>query len=304
MPSLALSGVPAHGIYVVAASGGVDSSVLLYLLKRQHPGLHVVVAHVEHGIRGVNSKRDAAFVRNLAAHLGYSFELLEAKLGSAASEEAARKSRYAFLRQVCNTYGARGIMTAHHQDDVLETICLNVMRGTGWRGLCSLRSTPQLLRPLLNHSKSDILAYATSQQIEWRHDHSNDSDAYVRNRLRHHVVPRLSESARSKLLHLWQQQCDLRQHIEQLAAETYRQAVIFEHDGWTELSRYHLVMLPRPVAYEILRLASLKTGGRSLLHGQMEHLLIFVATARPGSRMSPGAGLHCRATRRGVVVGK
>ncbi|HEX6258362.1 MAG TPA: tRNA lysidine(34) synthetase TilS, partial [Candidatus Saccharimonadales bacterium] len=126
----------ASGTYVVAVSGGVDSIVLLDMLAGQ-AGLELIVAHFDHGIRQ-DSTEDAEFVRAAAQRYSLPFELGQATLGPGASEEAARTARYSFLRSIAKKYQAR-IVTAHHADDVIETIAINVARGTGWRGLVSLR---------------------------------------------------------------------------------------------------------------------------------------------------------------------
>lgn len=294
--------VPQSGTFIAAVSGGVDSSVLLELLKSQRRQLRIVVAHVEHGIRGSASQADARFVEQVARRSGYPFEIYYAGLGAAASEETARRRRYGFLQQVGEKYAADGIMTAHHQDDVLETICLNILRGTGWRGLCSLRSTPGLLRPLLGTPKADILAYARERRINWRHDSTNDSDDYTRNRVRRHIMPKLTAQHRQQLVLIWRAQCRLRQQIEEAAAAAYADAVIYDGRDWVELHRYFLSMVPSAVADELLRIAVLKIGGRSLLHPQLQQLRIFTSAARPGSRFSPGGDVIVRATRRGLVV--
>lgn len=304
MSSLNLAEVPKTGSFIVAVSGGVDSTVLLHVLKHQRPELRIVVAHVEHGIRADESKADAAFVGQLAGRHGYRYELLEAGLGASASEELARTHRYAFLHRLCKKYEAVGIMTAHHQDDLLETVILNIMRGTGWRGLCSLRSTPQLLRPLLGYPKAQLVAYARQERIAWRHDATNDSTDYTRNRIRHQLMPQLSLTERDRLLRLAAEQARLRLSIEGQAEQAYGEAVIFEHEGWVELSRYFLAMVPATVACEVLRIAALRSGGCSLLHAQLEHLRVFALVAKPGGRMQPGGGLHARATKRGLVVGR
>lgn len=304
MASITLSGVPLDGTYIVAVSGGVDSVVLLDLLRRQRPGLRLIVAHVEHGIRGHESKADARFVEHLSRVRRLPYELLEAELGPQTSEETARKRRYDFLRQIRIKHQAVGIMTAHHQDDVLETIVINLSRGTGWRGLCSLRSTPQTLRPLLGYAKSDIIAYAQAERLQWRHDATNDSDRYTRNRIRRYVIPRISTDERQRLLDLWQQQCAVRSDTEKESARIFTQAVIFTHDEWIELSRYFLAMVSASVSDELLRIAALKVGGQTLLQAQAEHVRLFALTAKPGSLLHPGAGLVCRTTKRGLVVGK
>ncbi len=190
------------GRYVVAVSGGVDSVVLLHLLYVQYSGLdgyHFVVAHYDHGIRQ-DSKEDRRLVQHLANLYNMPFVYDEGHLGSQASEATAREARYTFLRTVKKTCGADAIMTAHHQDDVIETAFLNLLRGTGRKGLTSLRSSDDVLRPLLHVSKQDIIVYAQNNRLTWREDSTNTDLRYKRNYIRHQVVNKLSDKQREELL--------------------------------------------------------------------------------------------------------
>ena len=175
------------GKYVVAVSGGVDSMVLLDLLKDQ-PHLKLIVAHYDHGIRP-DSAKDRQLVQDVAAayHLPMVFE--NGKLGSTASEATARQARYEFLERTRQTHSARAILTAHHQDDVLETAIINLIRGTGRRGLTALSSQPLIIRPLLHVSKADIRAYAEKQQLKWHEDSTNQDEKYLRNYIRRNWLP-------------------------------------------------------------------------------------------------------------------
>lgn len=165
--------------YVVAVSGGVDSVVLLHKLVSQ--GEHeLVVAHFDHGIRK-ESHLDAQFVERLSNKYKLPFEVRREELGVEASEELARDRRYAFLRSVAKKYDAT-IATAHHMNDIAETIAINLTRGTGWRGLAVLASG--VYRPLLSMTKHEIIDYAEKKGLDWREDSTNASDAYLRNRLR------------------------------------------------------------------------------------------------------------------------
>lgn len=167
--------------YVVAVSGGVDSVVLLNVLSMQHE-VELIIAHYDHGIRG-DSAEDAEFVRELAASYGLPFKLAQGKLGADASEALAREKRYEFLEQVRQKHDAVAVITAHHRDDALETVLINVLRGTGRKGLSSLQSG-QIVRPLLEHTKSEIVAYAKAQKLIWREDPSNKEERYTRNKIR------------------------------------------------------------------------------------------------------------------------
>ena len=164
---------------IVAVSGGVDSVVLLDMLvqERQH---ELIVAHFDHGIRS-DSAEDALFVAEITRRYGLPFEMKREELGANASEELARARRYAFLRGVAKKYEAV-IATAHHMDDIAETIAINLTRGTGWRGLAVLAG--DVYRPLLGTTKAELRAYAQEHEISWHEDSTNTSDAYLRNRLR------------------------------------------------------------------------------------------------------------------------
>lgn len=188
------------GKYVVAVSGGVDSVVLLDLLLRQK-ALHLVVAHFDHGIREYSSE-DRLFVQKLSSQRNLTFYYEEGKLGDRASEETARKKRYDFLRRIKVKHQAKAILTAHHQDDVLETMVLNIFRGTGRKGLSSLKNTSDIIRPLLEHPKKEIVRYAQDNKLAWKEDATNTDVSYTRNYVRLHVMPKLTYQQRSQLLEI------------------------------------------------------------------------------------------------------
>src|ERR1039458_1834138 len=152
-----------RGRYIVAVSGGVDSVALLDIMSRQ-PELDLIVAHFDDGIR-TDSAKDRIFVGDLATKYGYLFEFEEGKMGSSTSEAEARLARYDFLERARNKHQAAAIVTAHHQDDVIETAILNLYRGTGRRGLSSLGSTDLIKRPLLAISKQELIDYAKSRNL-------------------------------------------------------------------------------------------------------------------------------------------
>ncbi len=108
--------------------------------------------------------------------------------------------RYDFLEEVRRHYNAQAIITAHHQDDVIETALLNLLRGTGRKGLSSLRSSDTIIRPLLAIPKQVIREYAETNTIEWHEDSTNKDDRYLRNFVRHQMVPRLTVSQKEYLL--------------------------------------------------------------------------------------------------------
>lgn len=186
------------GKYVVAVSGGVDSMVLLDLLAKK-PGLELVVAHFNHGMRSTSS-RDEKLVARTAARFGMTYGVGYGHLRPEASEETARELRYGFLDEVVKKHRAKALITAHHQDDMVETAFINLHRGSGRRGLTAILSSPKVIRPLLDYPKSEILSYAKRHKISWHEDESNLQDKYLRNYLRKNILSRLTVTQRQDMI--------------------------------------------------------------------------------------------------------
>ncbi len=186
------------GRYIVAVSGGVDSIVLLDLL-RKNPDLELIVAHFDHGIRH-NSHKDAQFVSYTARGLGLVFEVGKGRLGYSTSEDTARQARYKFLNQIQSKYKADGIITAHHQDDLIETAFINLLRGTGRRGLTSIILNDNVRRPLLRYGKNQIMAYALKNGLAWIEDSTNLNTIYLRNYIRINIMTSLTLEQKSTII--------------------------------------------------------------------------------------------------------
>ena len=179
-----------------AVSGGGDSVALLHLLwtKREALSIDLRAAHFHHGLRET-ADRDEAFVRELCAAWGIELDvgrgdtLSCAKAEGLSVEEAARKLRYGFLLE------REGLIAvAHHGDDQVETVLLNLLRGTGLRGLCAMeRQSGRLVRPLLSVSRREIEDYLAEHGLPSCFDETNDEDDALRNRLRHRVIPLLKQ---------------------------------------------------------------------------------------------------------------
>lgn len=275
----------AAGTYIVAVSGGVDSVVLLDVLSKKE-GARLIVAHVDHGIRA-DSAADARFVAALAANYGLAFESCTLQLGEDASEDQARRERYAWLHKMAEQHGAAATITAHHIDDVVETIVHNLLRGTGWRGLCSLRPVSggetRMLRPLLANDKQIIISYAVSQRLEWCEDATNHTDDYMRNRLRHHVIPlcmRLDSAFKARLIALWREQSELRDDIEDSVA-----AICKLLSTEATLMKAPLATLEAVLAEEVLRQFLLHQGVRQT-RPQLARALSFLRNAHSGKQFS------------------
>lgn len=191
---------------VVAVSGGPDSVALCHVMTRVAPlwSLRVVAAHVNHGFRGRESDAEQQHVETLAAAWGIRCEsatldipaVLEHEGGNA--QDTARTMRYALLREIAQKHGADSILLAHHADDQAETVLMRLLRGAGADGLEGIPMRRQdegvaLLRPLLSIYKKELLRYCELNKLDYMTDSSNASLKYVRNRIRHEVLPYLSQ---------------------------------------------------------------------------------------------------------------
>lgn len=192
---------------LAAVSGGVDSMVLLDALAclRERLGVRLHVAHVHHGLRGRAADGDAALVVAEAARLGLGVSIARLHPGGRGPGESvqvwARAARYRHLDAIAERVGASHIAVAHTQDDQAETVLLNLLRGTGPRGLAGIPPTRRrILRPLLQVPRAEVEAYATSRQVAFRLDASNTSDVYRRNRVRHHLLPLLAKEYNPRIV--------------------------------------------------------------------------------------------------------
>lgn len=284
-----------QGKYIIAVSGGVDSMVLLDIL-RQKNDIKLIVVHVGHGMRS-DSDRDEASVRVYAKKYNLPFIVKRLHLPTHTSEEAARKARYAFLHHCRKMSLADGIIVAHHQDDLIETVIINYMRGTKWRGLAPFSSNNEIIRPLLNMSKDDLIAYARKHRVLWREDSSNVDEQYLRNYVRRTVIPTLdqkSDTWRTTLLQHIRRQQSLRNQIEDLLTEVINKK--------TGLSRYMLIMMPQEVAIEIIQQMLRQTTGSSVVQKLAESALLFTKVAFPSKIMPINHQWQFRVTTRQLIV--
>jgi tRNA(Ile)-lysidine synthase len=183
---------------LLAVSGGIDSVVMAHLFHNL--GLPAGIAHCNFGLRGEESDGDEVFVRELAARYNFPFFVTRpdvksfAKSASVSTQMAARGLRYEWFEKVRSESGYKWIATAHHANDSLETLLLNLARGTGLAGLTGISPVNgNLIRPLLFSNRTEVSHYATENGIQWREDRTNATDDYYRNKIRHHVIPILSE---------------------------------------------------------------------------------------------------------------
>ena len=178
--------------WVIACSGGADSTALCHLAVSA--GIRFSIAHVNYHLRGEESMQDEAFLRLLAEELGVSIDVLAAPLEADIPnlQEEARKIRYAYLEKIRKESGSDYVATAHHADDQAETVLLQLIRGSGLNGLAGIRpKRNRIIRPLLFARSSQIKNYLGENRFNWREDSSNKEKEYLRNQLRHDILPRL-----------------------------------------------------------------------------------------------------------------
>lgn len=277
---------------MVAVSGGVDSVVLLDILAKM-PALDLVVAHFDHGIRP-DSNDDAEFVHSLAAKYGLPFETKRVDLGAKASEEKARLARYEFLREVAKKHDAK-IATAHHADDIIETIAINNLRGTGWRGLAVL-SSHDIVRPLNKLDKTAIMYYALTNRLNWHEDSTNHTPHYLRNRIRRKISDKslLSDTSRGELHRLHERQLELKRRIDHETASLATSISDLSAEGTIYYKRHFFIQASDTASLTILR---------HITHGlltrpQLQRVLLEIKTARPGALYHAGRQLSLKFTKR------
>ena len=187
-----------NDLYLVALSGGADSVALLLLLHEA--GYHIHAAHCNFCLRGAESDRDEAFCVSLCERLGVELHRVHfdtrtyAELHKVSIEMAARELRYKWFEQLRADIGAAGICVAHHRDDSVETVLMNLVRGTGLRGLCGIQPRNGfVLRPLLDVSREDIEAYLAAKGQKYVTDSTNLVDDVMRNKIRLNILPMLRE---------------------------------------------------------------------------------------------------------------
>ena len=252
-------------VVLIAVSGGVDSVVLLDLLTRLAPdyNLKLVVAHLDHRLRGDESRADARFVRQLALQHGLQLVSDSRDVRALAQqkrmgiEEAARAVRLRFLRETATRVGATKIALGHNANDLAETMLFNLIRGAGVAGLVGIRPVNlPLIRPLIDVTRAEIVSYAREHDLAWREDRSNADTAFTRNRIRHRIIPIMEDlnprliAALSRTARIAREEHDA--FLELLDAP-WREALIEHTRGTLRLKRDYLAHVSVGVRRGLLR---------------------------------------------------
>ena len=306
---------------VCAVSGGADSMALLwaFYLLREKLQIRIVAAHFNHGLRGEESDRDEAFVRDFCGRFEIPFFCGrgQVKSGEKGLEAAARDARYGYLKSLSGK-----IATAHTANDNAETVLMHLVRGTGLKGLGAIAPVNgRLIRPMLLTTRQEVLAFLKEYHVGYVTDSSNETDAFLRNRLRHHIMPlleqenpRLAENLSVMALNLRQDEAALSQIVREIpTVEELRQMdpalrsralrAFLEDCGVREPEREHVALAESLVFSEKPSARASFPGGVTVCrrYDRLERLmeeapLIRTQLACPGVTELPELGLRvvCR----------
>ncbi|MBO6881466.1 tRNA lysidine(34) synthetase TilS [Winogradskyella sp.] len=247
---------------IIAISGGIDSVVLAHLCKSMN--LNFALAHCNFNLRDEESDADEVFVLDLAEDLDVEVFVQNfdteayAKDFKRSIQMAARELRYNWFAELAEQLKFDYILTAHHADDNLETFLINFTRGTGLNGLTGIpMKNENIVRPLLPFSRQEIEAYAKENQIKWREDSSNSSQKYLRNKLRHEVVPILKD-INPQLLDSFQNTLNHLNDTADIVAESVdavaNKAIVSldEDDVFFKVSEFKNLKNPKAYLFELL----------------------------------------------------
>jgi tRNA(Ile)-lysidine synthase len=258
--------LPKEATVILGVSGGRDSMALCHALLNQRPDLTIIPAHVDHGLRA-SSADDAEFVEGMMARWELPCETYKPRAPKTGNTEAwGRDKRYEFFEKLRKKHKADLVLTAHHQDDDVETLIMFLLRGTRVKGLSGMNlQRGKLVRPLLFTARSEINEYAEHHDLPYRDDPTNKDETYTRNFLRNKVVPVLTH-VYPDFPERWQGQKDYWQELQNYL-ESQAQAFLDENLSDEGLARGPYRELPSPVRSTVLELWFKQSTGERVQDG-------------------------------------
>lgn len=287
---------------IVGVSGGYDSMVLLDILMelKNAMGIEIVVAHVNHMLRGGEADGDEAHVREYAVDHGLDFVLEKRSMEELAesegisSEDAGRRIRYEFFASLAGKYDNSVIAVAHNMNDQAETILLNLLRGTGLKGLTGMKfKSDNIIRPLLNISREEIEEYAEEHGIQHREDSTNIQNIYRRNSIRNELIPFITREYNPDfnrtIFRMTEILADQEEIIEHITEKSLDQILIEDSSESFTIIKADFNKLEPAIRKNIIRLIINRLLG-TLDGFESSHIEQFINTAlRPtGKKMSIG----------------
>ena len=303
-------------LLVVAVSGGADSLSLLHILhdlgKENFLSFSLFVAHLNHGLRGESARKDAEYVRRMAQKMGLPCRVATADCSAYARqrklslEDAARRLRYGFLRQLAKEIGATRIAVGHTREDQVETLLLNFLRGTGLTGLTGMKMERKigakglcLIRPLLKTSRRVLERYCREKGLSPRWDESNRETRFLRNKIRLELLPSLEKEYNPNLRQNLSNMAELllsdHIYLEEAALQHFARLLIMEEDDLLELDGRALLAEHEAMQGRILRHAVKRLIGstpREIGYYQIRAVLNLMRRGSPHGRLHLPFGLR------------
>ena len=303
-----LAGVASNAPVLLAFSGGADSVALLDMMQKEYPSAPILLAHVNHGIRGEEALRDRNFCENVAKERGLEIAILDVDVPTLAKErgqsleEAAREVRYAFFADLMKERKIPLLVTAHHADDHLETILFRIARGTGLAGLCGIApirpfEVGHLVRPLLGFTKKEILEYCQAHALDYVIDSTNTDTTYARNRIRATVVPELEslyDDVAHRSVRMSADLCEDDACLQQLTANWVEQNTTASGISVVALQKAHPAIRRRA-----LQMWFEKERNTSLEYVHLQALVSLVESGDTTARVALPGGVSAYCTARG-----
>ncbi len=286
---------------LAGVSGGPDSmGLILFLMEiRKKYSLTLGIAHINHSLRGKESDRDEKFVKDFACKTGLPFFSATKDVTSIAKknrlslEEAARNVRYAFYEEICKEHNFSKTALAHNSDDNAELVLMNLLRGSGPKGLSGIpmKRNGLIIRPLIDFSKQEILNYLAFKRQDYVIDSSNNDLYFLRNRIRHSLIPLLEKEynpsitdSLNRLSHIIR---DEDQWMENEVSRVFEKALIKHEKNEIQLDNHVLSDLHRAVLRRIIRMAIKKIKG-NLKRITLKHIdasMALIELADPGKSL-------------------
>jgi len=291
---------------IVALSGGIDSMTLLHVLLKLSPiySTELIAAHFNHGIRGEESDRDEHFVRNVCKKWNVELIVGKGKIKSEKGkglEEAARRARYEFLKNVLQERAAQKVAVAHTKTDSVETFLMRLIRGAspyGLRGIPPKRG--EIIRPFIEISREEIENYAEKEKIPFVVDSTNQDIAIFRNWVRHKLIPILKEKnpkieeALYRLMEIWQKESEL---LEEKAGQIVKTSLKKDKEGFL-LDAQKISYLPEALKRKVL-LKTIHTLGKDAEWAHVNTLVKISESKEEKETYLPG-GLKVHKTLQGL----
>ena len=254
---------------LVAVSGGPDSVALVHVMLTlaAEYSLHLAIAHLNHGLRGADSERDAEFVIALARQLEMPIytekkDVLAFQRSRRLSlEEAGRRLRYDFFEAVSSKYGFNKIALGHHRDDNAELVLINLLRGSGPLGLSGIAPVrgDKIVRPLIRLRRAEIIKYLAEKKLPFVTDASNTDPAFIRNKIRHHLIPELQTAYNPRIIETLSRLGEImraeNQWFDDALKPALKQCVSSRTDQKITLALHRFNQLPKAVKRRVIRKA-------------------------------------------------